>query len=244
MERSSTHPLTPTAVPGESRIGLIDRNLKILRSVITSLEPINPHGVLLLVSNPVDILVHFAQRFSSLPTAQVLGTGTFLDSLRLRGLLAEKAPVAASSVDSYVLGEHGDSQFVAWSAVTIGGVPLKQALPESSIDRKSISEATKRKAHVIIEAKGATMYGIGSVVRSICGSVLFDKHNVKPVSCFVEEMGCCLSMPVVLGRKGVVRRIHMPLNEEETEALEASARELRKVIENAEKEAIKGSSEI
>jgi len=232
------------SIPGESRIDLIGRNLKILRSVITSVEPINPHAILLLVSNPVDILVHFAQQFSSLPISQVLGTGTFLDSLRLRGLLAEKAQVAASSVDSYVLGEHGDSQFVAWSAVTIGGVPLAQALPESIIDRKSIAETTKRKAHVIIEAKGATMYGIGGVVRSICESVLFDKNNVKPVSCFVEEMGCCLSMPVVLGRKGVMRRIHMPLNEEEMEALRTSARELRTVIENAEKETIEESKEI
>jgi L-lactate dehydrogenase len=134
-----------------------------------------------------------------------------------------------------VLGEHGDSQFVAWSAVTIGGVPLAQALPESSVDRTVLAEATKKKAHVIIEAKGATMYGIGSVVRSICDSVLFDKHNVKPVSFFVEEVGCCLSMPALLGRQGVVRRIHMPLNEEETEALKTSARELRKVIEHAEK---------
>ena len=125
---------------------------------------------------------------------------------------------------------------MAWSAATIGGVPLAQVLPESTIDMKSIAEATKRKAHVIIEAKGATMYGIGSVVRSICGSVLFDERNVKPVSCFVEEMGCCLSMPVVLGRKGVVRRINMPLNEEETKALRTSAKELRTVIENAMRE--------
>jgi L-lactate dehydrogenase len=200
------------------------------------MEPLKESTVLLLVANPVDVLVYFAQRYSGLPPSQVIGSGTFLDSLRLRGLLAEHAQVAASSIDAYVLGEHGDSQFVAWSLVTIGGVPIAQALPDEHINRAEIAKKTKKKAHAIIEAKGATAYGIGSVVGSICGSILFDKHNVRPISHFVEELGCCLSLPVVLGRKGVVRSIQMPLADKEKALLRQSAEELRGVIERCERE--------
>lgn len=200
------------------------------------MKPFKDSAVLLLVANPVDVLVYFAQRYSELPPSQVIGSGTFLDSIRLRGLLAAHAQVAASSIDAYVLGEHGDSQFVAWSLVTIGGVPISQALPDEHINRAEIAEKTKRKAHAIIEAKGATAYGIGSVVGSICGSILFDKHNVRPISHYVEELGCCLSLPVVLGRRGIVRSIPMPLADKEKELLRQSAEELRGVIERCEKD--------
>lgn len=221
---------------GESRIDLIGRNLSILRSVIASMKPFKESTVLLLVANPVDVLVYFAQRFSGLPASQVMGSGTLLDSIRLRGLLAEHAQVAPSSIDAYVLGEHGDSQFVAWSLATVGGVPIAQALPEARINRAEIAEKTRRKAQFIIEAKGATAYGIGSVVGAICGSILFDTLNVRPISHFVEELGCCLSLPVILGRRGVVGRVEMPLNEKEKEFLEQSAEELRGVIGRCESE--------
>jgi L-lactate dehydrogenase len=222
---------------GESRINLIGRNIKILRSAIGDMKPFKPDAVLLLVANPVDVLTYFAQEISGLPKSQVIGSGTFLDSIRLRGMLAEEAEIAASSIDVYVLGEHGDSQFVAWSTATIGGVPIDQALPEGVVDRKAIADRCKNKALRIIDAKGATSFGIGSVVSSICSSILFDKRDVRPISHYHPDFNCCLSLPAVLGRKGAVRTIPTPLSPGEKDALKESASSLKGVIETASKEA-------
>jgi L-lactate dehydrogenase len=196
------------------------------------MKPFREDTVLLLVANPVDVLTYFAQKYSDLPKHQVIGSGTFLDSARLRGILASKAEVAASSIDAYVLGEHGESQFVAWSLASIGGVPLSDALPDSaaSIDKDAIAEETKNKATSIIENKGATNYGIGGVAASICKSILFDQRNIRPVSHWQEEMDVCLSVPAVLGRKGIVRTVGMPLSKEERGLLEKSGKALREVI--------------
>jgi L-lactate dehydrogenase len=222
---------------GESRTDLIGRNKSILESAISDMKPFREDTILLLVANPVDILTYFAHEYSGLPKHQVIGSGTFLDSARLRGILASKAEVAASSIDAYVLGEHGESQFVAWSLATIGGVPLESALFSSSsgqsisIDRSAIASETANKATSIIENKGATNYGIGGVAASICKSIIFDEKIVRPVSCWQEDLGVCLSMPVVLGGKGVVRQLKMPLDKEERGKLESSAKALKEIIE-------------
>jgi len=195
------------------------------------MSPLRPDTILLLVANPVDALTFFAQKFSNLPKKQVIGSGTFLDSARLRGILAAKAHVAASSVYAYVLGEHGESQFVAWSLARIGGVPLDPALPEGvKLDKDAIAEETKNKATNIINNKGVTNYGIGAVVASLCRSILFDKRDVVPVSHWQEGLGVCLSMPVVLGREGVVRCVQVNLDKDEEKKLKGSAGELRDMV--------------
>ncbi|KAK5089051.1 hypothetical protein LTR05_003275 [Lithohypha guttulata] len=207
---------------GESRTDLIGKNVKILKSAIEGFKgslSSDSKTILLVVANPVD----------------VFGSGTFLDSARLRGILASRSGVAASSIDAYVLGEHGDSQMVAWSHVSIGGVPLDQAVGKNEIDKKSISEETKKKAAAIMEAKGATAYGIGGVAASLCKSILFDQRNVRPVSHWQEELGVCLSMPAVIGRKGIVRTLPMDLSDQEKRELETSAKSLKEVVQEAEK---------
>ncbi|THW47371.1 L-lactate dehydrogenase [Aureobasidium pullulans] len=221
---------------GESRTDLVGRNLKILGSAIEDMKPFRDDTIILLVSNPVDILTYFAQKFSGLPKNQVFGSGTFLDSARLRGILAEKCGVAASSIDAYVLGEHGDSQMVAWSHASVGGVPLELALPDTSIDKEAIAEDTKKKAAAIMESKGATAFGIGGVAASICKSILFDQCNIRPISHYQKDMDVCISMPVVLGRKGIVRQIPMKLNDGEKKEVQQSAKSLREIIEDVEKE--------
>ncbi|THY10102.1 L-lactate dehydrogenase [Aureobasidium pullulans] len=221
---------------GESRTDLVGRNLKILGSAIEDMKPFRDDTIILLVSNPVDILTYFAQKFSGLPKNQVFGSGTFLDSARLRGILAEKCGVAASSIDAYVLGEHGDSQMVAWSHASVGGVPLELALPDASIDKEAIAEDTKKKAAAIMESKGATAFGIGGVAASICKSILFDQCNIRPISHYQKDMDVCISMPVVLGRKGIVRQIPMKLNDGEKKEVQQSAKSLREIIEDVEKE--------
>jgi L-lactate dehydrogenase len=217
------------------------------------MKPFREDTIILLVTNPVDILTYFAQKFSGLPKEQVIGSGTFLDSARLRGILSKKCGVAANSIDAYVLGEHGDSQMVsllwtaifipltnrkqvAWSHATIGGIPLETALPDTTFDKSSIAEDTKKKAAAISETKGATAYGIGGVTSSICKSILFDQCNIRPLSHYQDDMKVCISMPAVLGRKGIVRSIPIELSEGEQKELKESAKSMREIIDDAEKE--------
>ncbi|PVH97169.1 l-lactate dehydrogenase-like protein [Periconia macrospinosa] len=224
---------------GESRIDLLGRNLTILKSVFDPMQPIASTAVVLMVANPVDILTYFARKLSGLPESQVLGTGTSLDSARLRGELARRAVVAASSIDAYVLGEHGEGQFIAWSSASIGTAPLHHALPKDSLTadaKRDIASHTRGAAGAIIKAKGCTNYGIGSVAASLCKYILFDSHTVRPLSFYQPDLDVCLSMPAVIGRKGIIRPIHVELDQGEKEALERCARDLRDVIEKAEKE--------
>lgn len=202
------------------------------------MSPISPHTILLLVANPVDILTYFARQLSGLPESQVLGTGTSLDSARLRGILADEVQVAPNSIDAYVLGEHGDSQFVAWSSAAVGATPLAMALPDGVTDefREKVEKHTRGAAAAIIEAKGCTAYGIGAIAASICKYILFDSRSVRPVSFYQPDLQCCLSMPAVVGRKGIIKAMPIELDDTEKEALESCARGLRKVIDGAEKE--------
>ena len=222
-------------IQGESRTDLIGKNLKILSGAIDDMKPFAKDTVLLLVANPVDILTYFAQKFSGLPKTQVIGSGTFLDSARLRGILSHQTSVSASSIDAYVLGEHGESQFVAWSSASIGGVPLDRVALDRKIDREAVAKDTKSKAAAIMDSKGVTNYGIGGVAASICKSILFDERNIIPLSHYQEYLECCLSMPAVVGRKGVIRTVPIPLSKEEKDELEASAKSLREIIADAKK---------
>ncbi|KIW07397.1 L-lactate dehydrogenase [Verruconis gallopava] len=219
---------------GESRTDLLGRNKAILKSAINDMKPFKENTVLLLVANPVDVLTYIAQQYSDLPPTQVIGTGTFLDSARLRGYIAEKTEIASSSIDAFVLGEHGESQFVAWSQATVAGVPLSKVVPEGLLDYEKIARDTKDKAANIINVKGATNYGIGAVTASICRSIIFDHRNIRPVSHWVDNLQCCLSLPAILGREGVVRTIPLMLSESEQEALENSAASMRRLIAEAE----------
>lgn len=202
------------------------------------MSPISSHTILLLVANPVDILTYFARKLSGLPESQVLGTGTSLDSARLRGVLAQKAAVSPSSIDAYVLGEHGDTQFIAWSTASIGSTPLRLALPNKLTDefKSDIANHTRGAAGAIIAAKGCTAYGIGNVAASICKYILYDSRTVRPLSFYQPKLGCCLSMPAVIGRKGIVREMPIELDDGEQKSLEDCAEGLRAVIEGAEKE--------
>jgi L-lactate dehydrogenase len=127
-------------------------------------------------------------------------------------------------------------QQVAWSHASVGGIPLETALPDTTFDKNSIAEDTKKKAAAIAEHKGATAYGIGGVTSSICKSILFDECNIRPLSHYQDDMKVCISMPVVIGRKGIVRQIPLKLSESEQKALEESAKSMREIIEDAEKE--------
>ncbi|KAF7712129.1 Uncharacterized protein PECH_004235 [Penicillium ucsense] len=174
---------------------------------------------------------------SGLPPSQVLGSGTFLDTVRLRGLLADKAGVTQSSIDLHVLGIHGDAQVAVWSTATVDGIPLeKAALPcmASEADKVALAHECQNRSRSIIATKGTTSYGIASVVSSICTSILQDRRNVCPVSHFQPEFGCYFSLPAVLGRMGVVQRVPAGLSARENEAIVESAKELKSTLDRVQ----------
>ncbi|HEV2600889.1 MAG TPA: L-lactate dehydrogenase [Candidatus Babeliales bacterium] len=213
--------------PGQSRVELLHANRAVINSIMSSMGKLNPNAVIVVISNPVDLMTFLIQDISGLPRNQVIGSGTFLDSQRLRNLLAKKANVAEQSVHAYILGEHGDSQFFAQSISHIAGIPIAQFPGITAQDLDEFPRTARDRAYEIIQCKGATYYGIATCVAALCETIIFDHKRVLPVSHYQEEFGVCLSMPAVIGAKGVERIIPTPLDFKERALLQESAEQLR-----------------
>lgn len=226
--------------PGETRIELLGRNKAILQSIIEQLIAVNREAILLIVSNPVDILTYMAQKLSGLPAERVIGTGTVLDTARLKHLLGQHLQVDSRNVHAFIIGEHGDSELAVWSSANISGVDLTDYCricgkddSREALDR--IYRSVRDAAYQIIEGKGATYYAIGLAVRRIAEAIVRDEHSVLPVSSRVDGpygiADLCLGLPCVLGRSGVQNMLHIPLSEEETAQLRASAQKMRTLLD-------------
>jgi len=216
--------------PGQSRIELITTNRKVLSSIIAQIQPLQQDAIVVIVTNPLDVLTLCAQKELNLPRAQVFGTGTFLDSQRLQVIIAERVGVAPESVHAYILGEHGDTQFPVWSTAHIDGTPLHKFKQLSSpAQLNAIAQETRDRAYEIIACKGATFFGIATCVSAICRSIIFDEKKIMPLSVFHENLGICLSVPAILGKKGIERVLEVPLNQAEQEKLATSIAALQKI---------------
>ncbi|ORX69162.1 lactate dehydrogenase A [Linderina pennispora] len=213
--------------PGELRDGLLDRNYEILHSILSGLKPVNPNAVVLMISNPVDVLTGIAQNITGLPKSQVFGSGTLLDSGRLRNYLAKLINVRQTSIHCHVLGEHGDSQFVGWSSARIGGVKLDQFPEMQTIDKAKIEHDIARTAYDIIEAKGATYYGVGVCGAILATSVLQNQHDIRSVCCHSTKWGGYVSTPAVICSRGIDRVLELDLDNEETEKMEHAVERIK-----------------
>lgn len=224
--------------PGETRLDLVNKNVNIFKSIIPEIAKRNYKGILLIVANPVDILTYTAVKLSGLPENRVIGSGTVLDTARLKYALGEHLEVDSRSVHSFIIGEHGDSEIVAWSSTNVSGIPVNDFCElrghfnhEEAMHR--IADDVKNSAYDIIEKKGATYYGIAMSVKRICECIMRDEKTILPISSMMHgEYGIsdiCLSMPTVVGREGVETRVPIQLNEQEESALSASAEQLSKV---------------
>lgn len=218
--------------PGETRLQLLDRNAQVFAQVVPRVLQAAPEAVLLVATNPVDVMTQVAYRLSGLPPGRVVGSGTILDTARFRALLAEHLRVAPQSVHAYVLGEHGDSEVLVWSGAQVGGVPLAafaeaRGRPLTPEDRARIDEGVRRAAYRIIEGKGATYYGIGAGLARLVRAILTDEKGVYTVSAFTPQVEgvkeVALSLPRILGAEGVEATIYPSLDEGEREALRQSA---------------------
>lgn len=219
--------------PGETRLNLVDRNIAIYRQIIPAVTRNNDKGILLVVSNPVDILTHAAWELSGWPAARVLGSGTVLDSARFRTLLGAHCNIDPRNVHAYVLGEHGDSEVPIWSRAQVGGLNLLEHCPTcgpggcTAEVRQTIARQTTRAAYEIIQRKGATFYAVGLAARAIVESILRDQNSVLTVSTLAPGDDrfppAFFSVPAVVNRNGVSRLLPIGMNEEERAALANSA---------------------
>ncbi|MDO4978914.1 MAG: L-lactate dehydrogenase [Candidatus Saccharibacteria bacterium] len=214
--------------PGETRMELLAKNSAIMKSMIEPIMAAGFNGIFLVVSNPMDVMTYLTKRYSGLPDEQVLGSGTVLDSARLRYKIAEKLDVSPRSVHAYQIGEHGDSEFALWSEADVGRQSLEKLL--SSEQRAEVEEFARHEAYDIINKKGATYYGIGACVTKIVNAILEDTKEVLPVSTYDHYSDSYFGWPSVIGRKGVIRRCDIDLTEEESVKLQKSINAIKEAI--------------
>lgn len=227
--------------PGETRLDLIEKNVGILKAIIPQITATAFEGILMMVANPVDVLTYAAQRISGYPAERVFGSGTVLDTARLKYLLGRHLDVDSRSVHAIFIGEHGDSELPVWSGANISGIDLNHFCElrghyshEDSM--KHLYEDVRDSAYQIIERKGATYYGIAMAVARIAESIVKDEQAVLPVSVELQGeyglSGLALSIPSVIGKNGIEKVLEIPLSGEENDKLQASAAQLKSVIDS------------
>ena len=216
--------------PGETRMNLLKRNLNVLKGMVEQIMDSGFNGIFLVVTNPLDVLTYYTMKFSGLPAEKVIGSGTVLDSARLRQRIASFLNVNSKSVHAYQVGEHGDTELTLWSAADVGGQKVAELLPKDTL--AGISDFVKNEAYDIIEKKGATYYGIAACVASILNCILNDEMRVLPVSTYDSYSDTYYGFPSVVGRAGIIRRLELPLSEEEGVELQKSINALQKAIKS------------
>ena len=227
--------------PGQSRLDLAGATIDIMRGLLPQLLAVAPDAIYLMVANPVDVVTYVSQQLSGLPAPRFFGSGTVLDSSRLRYLVANECGVAVKSVHAYIAGEHGDSEVPLWSSATIGAVPMLDWTDEHGVPvltdavRGRIATEVVRSAYTIIEGKGATNYAIGMAVSRIVQSILRDEHAVLSVTTRIDEIeefaGVCMAMPTIVGRQGALRTLEPRLSASENHGLRQSAQSIRAVAQ-------------
>lgn len=225
--------------PDETRLDLVHKNIGIFKSIIPEIAKRNCQGILLIVSNPVDILTYTALKLSGFPENRVIGSGTVLDTARLKYELSEHLSVDSRSIHAFIIGEHGDSEIAAWSSANISGIKVSDFCEmrghyHHDENTKLIAESVKNSAYEIIEKKHATYYGIAMAVKRICEVIIRDEKSILPISSMMHgEYGIddvVLSMPKVVGKNGVETTVPIDLNEEEQVKLRESAETLKRIL--------------
>ena len=227
--------------PDETRLDLIHKNVGIFKTIIPEIASRDFQGILLVVANPVDILTHVAQKLSGLPENRVIGSGTVLDTARLKYRLSQHLGVNSSAIHAFIIGEHGDSEVVAWNCANVSGVPLNEFCElrghfQHDKSTREIAQDVKNSAYDIIQRKHATYYGVAMAVRSICEVIVRNDKSILPVSTRMHGAygidDVVLSMPCVVGRDGIETKVPIHLNEEEIRALHSSAEILKEMMDS------------
>ncbi|MDD5946861.1 MAG: L-lactate dehydrogenase [Oscillospiraceae bacterium] len=227
--------------PNETRLDLVHKNTAIFREMIPQITFYNQDAILLVVTNPVDVLTYVTLQESGFPESRVIGTGTVLDTARLKQLVGDHLGVDSRSVHAFIIGEHGDSELAVWSSANISGVDLDDfcalsGKPETQAALHRLYEEVRDSAYEVIKRKGATYYGIAMAVLRIVRAIVRDEHSVLPVSCYIQGHygmdDLCVGVPAIIGEQGIENVLDIPLNGNEWRLLRDSAEQLRAVLKD------------
>lgn len=216
-------------LPGETRMDLINKNSIIFKTIVTEVVKSGFDGIFLVATNPLDVMTYLTYKYSGFPTNKVIGSGTSLDTSRLKYLISDKIGVSPKNVHAYVIGEHGDSEFVPWSNANIGLQNIQDYLSNEELDEICLN--VKNAAYDIIKKKGATYYGIGMCLVRITNAILGDENTIITVSNYDETNDLFIGLPAILNKTGVKKKIYIELNKEETEKLQKSIDTIKEAIE-------------
>jgi L-lactate dehydrogenase len=235
--------------PGESRLDLVRKNVAIFSKIVPEVARANPEGIIVVATNPVDVLTYMTLKLSGLPAHRVFGSGTILDTARFRYMLSEHLGVDPRSVHAYIVGEHGDSEVPVWSLANVAGMRLptfcaENGIPLSPETTDRIFAQTRDAAYEIIKRKGATYYAVAAGLVRIAEAILRDQNTVLSISSLIEDFygidDVCLSLPTVVSRRGIERVLRLELSPQEARGVRKSAGVLRETIESLEAEARQG----
>ena len=225
---------------GETRLDLVKKNISIFKTIISEINKQNFNGVLLIVANPVDILTTVAVKLSNLPENMIFGSGTVLDTARLKYETGKHLNIDSRSVHAFIIGEHGDSEIAAWSSANISGIPLDKFCKirgyiNHEVSTKKIAESVKNSAYEIINRKKATYYGIAMSVKRICEAIVRDEKSILSISSMLHGQydieGISLSMPAIVGKHGIETLVPIQLNNDEIHKLQQSAKTLKDILD-------------
>ena len=227
--------------PGQTRLDLAQANVNIIKSVMPQLAKTCPDSIYVVVSNPVDIITYTILKCTDLSPTQVFGSGTALDTSRLRSSIADHVGLSPNSVHAYVFGEHGDTSMIPWSITNIAGISMEEYCKEqdhADLDEDEIVEEVRKAGAEVIKRKGATFYAIALTVNKICDNILRDANNIMTVSTLINDRyginDVCLSLPAVIGANGIEKEVTPTLTDDELKKLQASADALRDVLSQLE----------
>lgn len=215
--------------PGETRLDLINKNSSIFKEIINNVMATGFNGIFLVATNPLDIMTYLTYKYSGLPSSKVIGSGTSLDSARLRFLVGEKLGISPKNVHAYVIGEHGDSEFIPWDNAVIGLQKVSDFLSKEDMDL--ISENVRKAAYEIIDKKGATYYGIGTTLVRIVNAILGDENLIFSISNYDEVNDVYVGTPAIINRTGVKERIFINLNYIDTRKMENTIKVIKQNID-------------
>jgi len=218
--------------PGETRMDLINKNSKIFKKIVTNVMNSGFDGIFLIATNPLDVMTYLTYKYSGLSANKVIGSGTTLDTARLRYVVGEKLEINPKNVHAYVIGEHGDSEFIPWSIASAGALKLTECIKD--IDRRVIEDKVRNAAYEIINRKGSTYYGIGMCLVRITNAILGDENTIMTVSTYDEKHKCYYGYPAILNKDGVKFRTELNLTLDEQEILNNSISVIKKAINSIE----------
>lgn len=213
---------------GETRMDLIHKNSKIFKSIVSSVMDSGFKGIFLIATNPLDIMTYLTWKYSGLPTNRVIGSGTSLDTARLRYMVGEKLNVSPKNIHAYVIGEHGDSEFVPWSNANVGLQKISDFLTPEELDKIYVD--VRDAAYDIIKKKGATCYGIGMCLVRITNAILNNENSIITVSTYDENNDVYVGLPCIINNEGINKKVYVKLNEEETKKLEHSIKVIKEAL--------------